>query len=248
MAVATLKIIPGTLPTGYCWPTDPQTYNNDILSRAVVNFESSSFTVVIVSSAQPAATDRDKLWLDTDNDRIYRWDGGAWIHRHPYEANGKVRLWYAGTLTELLTFDGGASGTVGASSGPMWEEDTTYQGRFPLHAGALPTSATVIGKGDTGGVDQVTLASNQLPDHTHLGKAYVRISGGNQPNDPSGLTDDGFHENSGHTHGSSATSFDVIGVQTTSLEGTSGEAFDSLNPYKAGYWIKRTGRLNYKGS
>ena len=245
MAVATLKIIPGTLPAGYCYPSNPQTLNNDILTRASVSLASSGFTVVITSGSQPPATDRDKLWMNTLDDRIYRWTG-AWTSRHPFSASSKVRYWYLGTLTELETFDGGEAGVpAGASTGPMWEEDTDFIGRIPLHVGALPTSGTVTGLGDTGGVDQITLTSSELPDHQHLGKAYYRSeqsSGG--ANDPSGLGDSTEHESQGHT-ASASERWNVAGVQTTSVVGDTGEAINSMNPYKTGYWIKRTVRAYY---
>jgi len=246
MAVATLKIIPGTLPAGYCYPSDVQTLNNDILTRASVSLESSSFTVIITSASQPPATDRDKLWMNTSDDRIYRWFG-AWTSRHPFSTSSKVRYWYLGTLTDLETFDGGEAGAVGASLGPMWEEDTDFIGRIPLHVGALPTSGTVTALGDTGGLDQVTLADNNTPPHVHDGIAYIRGVSGSLTSDPSGESDTFYHENGGHTT-SEADTFHSAGLRTTELVGTSGEAFDSMNPYKTGYWIKRTFRVYYRAS
>ena len=248
MAVATLKIIPGTLPPGYCYPSNPQILNNDILTRASVSLSSSSFTVIITSGSQPPATDRDKLWMNTVDDRIYRWSG-AWRSRHPLSASSKVRYWYLGTLTDLETFDGGEAGVpAGASVGPMWEEDTDFIGRIPLHVGALPTSGTVTALNDTGGVDQITLTPSELPEHQHLGKAYYRSeqssAGGN---DPSDLGDNTEHESGGHT-ASSSENWSVAGVLTTSMVGDTGEAIDTMNPYRTGYWIKRTVRAYYKAS
>lgn len=244
MAVATLKIIPGTLPSGYCYPSDPQTLNNDILTRATVSLSSTSFTVIITSASQPPATDRDKLWMNTDDDRLYRWYDAAWISKHPFEASGKVRYWYTGSIAEMVTFDGGDAGTPGLNTGPMWEEDTDYVGRVPLHAGALPTSGTVTALDTEGGADQITLADINTPPHVHDGIAYIRGISGATSSDPSGNSSVFYHEDSGHTT-NAADTFNDAGLRTNEIVGTSGEAFDSMNPYRVGYWIKRTGRVNY---
>jgi len=247
MPDATLKLIPGTL-TNTCYPSDPQDLNSDIISKASVSLSSSSFTIIVTSATVPALTDRDKLWYNTNDNRIYAWTGGAWLHKHPYDPASLVRQWWTGTLVQLQTFDGGDVAAAGSASGPMWEEDTDYQGRLALHAGTLPTSGSSVTIGDEGGLDQITLTSENTPEHTHDGKGYVRIANGNQSSDPSGLTDDGFHENSAHTHGSETNAFDEIGIRTTTINETHGEAFDSLNPYRAGIWIKRTSREYYKAS
>lgn len=94
-----------------------------MLSRAIVTLESTAFTVLISSATQPAVTDRDKLWLNLNDSRIYAWYGGSWLYRHPYEANGLVRLIYTGTEEQLETFDGGDTDLPGEASGPMWEKD-----------------------------------------------------------------------------------------------------------------------------
>ena len=247
MAVATLKIIPGTLPAGYCYPASPQTLNNDMLTRATVSLSSSSFTVIITSASQPPATDRDKLWMNTADSRFYRWDTGssAWISKHPFSPSSKVRYWYTGSIADMVTFDGGAAGTVALNTGPMWVEDTDFIGRVPLHAGALPTSGTVTVPNTNGGADQLTLADNNTPPHVHDGIAYIRGVGGITPVDPSGESSAFYHENSGHTTAATTETYNNAGLRTNEIVGTSGEAFDSMNPYRVGYWIKRSGRTNY---
>lgn len=244
MAVATLKIIPGTLPAGYCYPSNPQTLNNDILTRASVSLSSSSFTVIITSASQPPATDRDKLWMNTADDRLYRWGDAHWISRHPFDPDSKVRYWYMGDITSMVTFDGGAAGGVALTTGPMWVEDTDFAGRVPLHAGALPTSGTVTVQGDDGGADQITLADVNTPPHVHDGIAYIRGVGGATMSDPSGESTVFYHEDDGHTT-NVADTFHNAGLRTNEIVGTSGEAFDSMNPYRVGYWIKRSGRTYY---
>lgn len=244
MAVATLKIIPGTLPAGYCYPSDPQTLNNDILTRATVSLSSTSFTVIITSASQPPATDRDKLWMNTADDRLYRWAGAAWISKHPFGPSSKVRYWYMDTIASMVTFDGGAAGAVNTNTGPMWVEDTDFVGRLPLHAGALPTSGTVTALTNEGGADQITLSGDNTPPHVHDGIAYIRGVGGATASDPSGESTIFYHEDHAHTT-NAADTFNNAGLRTNEIVGTSGEAFDSMNPYRVGYWIKRSGRTNY---
>ena len=246
MASANLPIIPGNLPEGYCYPNSPQELLNKFAEESQVSLESSSFTIIITSASQPAATDRDKLWYNTTDDRFYKWFSGAWVARHPYNAASPVRLWWNSDLTTLQTFDGGDAGTAGNASGPMWEEDTAYRGRMPIHVGSLPSGASVA-LGDTGGADTITLSTANMADHNHYGQTYIRGTSGSATvsSDPSGNSSNFYHEDSGHTE-NSQNQFHLAGLQTTSVVETIGEAFNNLNPYKAGYWIKRTSRIYYR--
>jgi microcystin-dependent protein len=101
---------------------------------------------------------------------------------------------------------------------------------------------------NTGGQERVTLTGSQIPDHQHKGKAYYKASGGTAGSDESGLADNLYHENSGHTTNSGTTSVAAAGVLTSETVGTIGESHPNLPPYYGVYFIKRTVRRFYTAS
>lgn len=204
----------------------------------------------IISETAPGADDRDKLWIKTSSGapvRQYIFYNGAWVWPHNIPAGDTKLQIYKGSADSVATLDGGTAGAVRSSSGPFWEIDTDLSGKFPLGAGTLP-SGTEVDSGTTGGSETVTLTSDQLPDHGHLGEAYYRAQAGPaSTSDPSGLADATLHENSGHTNNASYNNFNKAGVITTSMSGTSGQAHNNMPPYYGVYFIKRTARQYYVG-
>jgi microcystin-dependent protein len=204
----------------------------------------------IISETAPGADDRDKLWIKTSSGapvRQYVYYNGAWVWPHNIPAGDTKLQIYKGSAESVATLDGGTAGAVGSSSGPFWEIDPDLSGKFPLGAGTLP-SGTEVNSGTTGGSETVTLTSDQLPDHGHLGEAYYRAqAGAASGTDPSGLADDTLHENAGHTTRATYNNFNKAGVITTSMTGTTGQAHNNMPPYYGVYFIKRTARQYYVG-
>jgi hypothetical protein len=137
----------------------------------------------------------------------------------------------SGTPVALQTHDGGDSAAVGDASGPMWQEDTDYQGRVFVGVGTLQPSATAVLLGATGGVDQVKLTSAQsgLPAHTHS----INSNGSD-----SGVAGDVFTK----ANGSNANA----GNTQSNIAADAAEFHTNMPPYRAGYIIKRTARVFYK--
>jgi hypothetical protein len=228
---------------------DLQEYAVDLVSQMTGTVLDGSLKYIISETA-PGADDRDKLWIKTSSGapvRQYIFYNGAWVWPHHIPAGDTKLQIYKGSADSVATLDGGTAGAVRSSSGPFWEIDTDLSGKFPLGAGTLP-SGTEVDSGTTGGSETVTLTSDQLPDHGHLGEAYYRAQAGPaSTSDPSGLADATLHENSGHTNNASYNSFNKAGVITTSMSGTSGQAHNNMPPYYGVYFIKRTARQYYVG-
>lgn len=202
----------------------------------------------IISETAPGADDQDKLWIKLSGGapvRQYVYYNGAWVWPHALPPNDSRLQIYKGSSADIDKLDGGSAGAVGSATGPFWEIDTDLSGKFPLGVGTLP-SGTAVDSGTTGGSETVTLTSDQLPDHEHLGEAYYRISGGTEPSDPSGLATNKFHENDGHTTNLTNT-FTIAGVVTTSTVGTTGQAHTNMPPYYGVFFLKRTARQYYAG-
>jgi microcystin-dependent protein len=141
-----------------------------------------------------------------------------------------IILW-EGTLAEVDDFDGGSSGTVSDTTGPMWEIVTELNARFPIGAGTLP-STTVIAQGATGGEETHALTVPELPAHTHLNRQFngQLAAGASAISVP---------------YSSAASS--TVTDSPTSSAGT-GAAHNNLPPYKAVYFLRRTLRRFYTTS
>lgn len=234
-----LQLQPGTLNNAQCWPSTPQALYAEMFEkgRALVG----SLTGIIISETTPLPQDRDKGWIKTSSGHpigIFVWDTvlNYWVYPNPEPPNstgvntGPIR-WWRGTIASLATYDGGEAGAVSSVSGPMWELDADLNGRFPISPGTL-ASGTVIGIGDTGGNERVTLTLPNVPPHTHT----VPL--------PQSSTAEGG--NSGYLINVNS------GTQQTGSAGGSGtpevaQPFTVLPPYIGVYAIKRTARQYYRG-
>jgi len=243
-----IPLTAGVLPNS-CYSTYQALYE-DMFRYGTATLSEGSLKYIISNTA-PGADDQDKLWIQTTagGDPIRQWifNDGAWIWPHPVPPNdGRIML-FNGSSSDVATLDGGVAGTAYDRSGPFWEIVGDLAGRFPIGAGTLD-DGTVVTNTTTGGAERVTLTTSQVPDHQHKGKAYYKASGGTAGSDPSGLMDNLYHENSGHTTNSGTTSVAAAGVLTTEIDGTSGESHPNMPPYYGVYFIKRTIRKFYTAS
>lgn len=182
----------------------------------------------------PAAEYQAYPWIRTTDDRVYRYHSGAWLARHPLDpASSELRLWI-GSLANLQTHDGGDTNSPGDASGPMWEEYTAAQGRFPIHPATLPVEGA-IGPTSIGGVETVTIAQANLP----AVQLDVPI-----PASDTSQSDTG----AGRIACGSDTVEAVDGptLQTEALG--SGTALSVLNRYIGIYVIRRTSRIYFKAA
>lgn len=180
-----------------------------------------------ISSSAPAPADRIWPWFRLDPttgrfDRIYNYVSGQWVSPHP-DFTGKVVI-YRGALGTIETLEGGAAGTITATSGPFWERDTDFNAKFPVGVGTFAHEGSVA-VGDTGGKDQHTLTVSEMPSHGHgiNGKTFVYSTAGGAVNLPAGST---------------------WGYISPTNEGGD-DPHTNVPPYLGVFFIKRTARLYY---
>ena len=255
MSEVMLPITPPTLPAGYCWPDNPQDFVNLAVGGAVVRFDTTGATLVLVQNSQPLNTQRDRLWFNTDTSHLlfYNQTVASWTAWHPAQAGGLVRQIYLGDAASLDTYDGGSAGVVGAVTGPMWMIDPLFAGRFPLGAGNLPDVVngivTILLNG-TGGHNELPVIRANLPTDTVAVKTSVIGQ--------AGVVGTGAEPVVGNTYGSDPVSGTGGACDATAsgLAGRyytrgitdplgSGTALNSIGPYFGVNIIKRTARQFY---
>src|SRR5688572_10156107 len=120
MPTILLPILAGSLPPGICL-TGPDAEQNRMVAFAE-NMEAqleAGQSFYNFGDTKPAVEFNAYPWLRTIDMRWYYYSGG-WISPVNYDAND--RRWYAGTLVQLQTYDGGDLGAPSDRSGPMWVE------------------------------------------------------------------------------------------------------------------------------
>lgn len=237
-----LPVVAGELPSGTC-PSTYQEMLNQFAAVLSVTFPN-TFTGITVSATKP--TDQTKAWLQLDSfgrpTRIYYFASGAWLSLHPL-VSGFTTLWTT-ALPTMTTFDGGDANALSTISGPMWEVVTAFEARMPIGVGTLP-SGTAVAVGGTGGSEQVTLLSTNLPSHKH--DLWVGSSDGSA----SGIREAIQTVNSPHSGTSAAyQSSDGVGgndyVKSVYGDGSGNAvAHNNMPPYLGVYLLRRTSRLYY---
>lgn len=230
-----------------CWTATPQPMVNELWEKTYGQLQ--DLTGVIISDTTPDASDEDKMWVKTDG--VNGPPIGQFIHAlgqwlwPVFNWDDNVRVFWRGELANLPLKDGGTIGVATLTTGPFWELDPDMNGKIPIGVGGLPSGAT-LANGDTGGNDEITLQSAQLPPHRH----YITIGetgGGN-----SDLTSDeesgAFRVGGGNTlEYRSAWQSDQVGLTRESGSTPTIAPTNILNPYLAGYWIRMTQRKYYTG-
>lgn len=218
-------------PVGYCFTT-PNQFAVDLITRLSGELagDASFFNY---GPNTPAPDDQDKPWIRLDSngniDKIYSFSNGAWVARHPV-APGIVVM-YEGSEASITTLDGGESGAITATTGPMWEKVSTMDARFPIGPGTL-ASGTIVNVGDTGGEEKVELLEANIPIHVMNG--YIVDTGANLAT--RGILSDDDRSTTAHE-------IDRFGGDPVT---DATVAHNNLPPYKAIFFIRRTARTHYR--
>lgn len=225
-----MPLQPSTLPVGVCYASEQERLNSfagnlhAILDgQAFYNF----------GDTVPAVEFQSYPWFRTVDYRWYTYDGG-WISANP-EQSEYVRRLFVGTLAQLILYDGGDNTPLSDRSGPMWEEDTAFQGRSPIGPGTLPTSGAAVTVATNYGADQHTLVATELPATIPMtvpandwgsgapSPATFRLLADDQEVDPSPIN--------------ISSDFTIAGGD---------QPHNNLGPVRGCYIIKRTSRVYYK--
>lgn len=262
MSSTNLTINPPTLPEGYCIDTSLQNFVNLAVGGATVNFDTTGLTGVLKQNTTPSFTQRGLIWYNTDTGHTLIYDNptGNWVQRHPMPpgaggaGNGGQggQLWF-GTLVGIDTYDGGAAGTVGNASGPMWQAVAELAGRFPIGVGSLPdtvngTVSVIVGA--SAGHNELVLVKDNLPADTVDVKTAIIGQ--------SGVTGGSSLPIVGSTYGSdsiagSQAACDATSTQLSGTYYTRGQTLplgiatpmNIVSPYYGLYFIRRTARIYY---
>lgn len=233
------QVTMGNLPEGAC-PNSLQSQSNLFAQYLRVLFPLTS-TLFNFGNTPPAADQRSFPWFRTNSDGtpdgLYLYYNGYWIRPNPEAALSPAMRFVDCSKAAIDTYDGGESGSVDAYSGPMWQIATT-DGNPPeddmsnwLMKGRVPIgiSADFI-EGATGGNQSVVISQTNLPA-TGIKLGLTTRASGTGPTSPDWVTPN-------------TSNADVSGGYT----GWMGNAtpLNVMNPYLAGYWIKRTARIFYR--
>lgn len=238
------------LPDGYCFTT-PQRFAMDI-AAGLYGYIPGQYSTIIVSETEPPVADRDKVWFKLEvggapTGLPFFYFGGAWVSPNRETAGSQARRIFRGSASDVWSYDGGdgtdpSTNPPSDAAGAMWEIDTDFAARSPIGPGTLPLSGTVIAVGDTGGVDQVTLAETQIPEHTHKMAKNVSSSTSLQTDQKAIAWNGLFSGNNAYVLTEGDTPADI----GKSGPSGGGLAHTNMSPYIATYFIKRTARVYYR--
>lgn len=240
MATVLLKLLPGSLPAGYCYPSNPQTLNVDMFNIASAVFPD-TFGVVNFGDTKPSPENSKFPWIRTVAGApvwptVWVFYNGVWVARHPDDPGSIVRRWVT-DISGLPTYDGGdANPADGFASGAMWLEDTDFQGRSPMHPGAIAGAvpAKTLAASESYGEGSHQLVLTELPSYK------FKISGflNNVPVTSAGETRFTF----GGPPGATGISPGVGTVDSTGSDAP----HNTVHPVRGLYCIKRSTRIFYK--
>lgn len=228
MPTVLLPLIPGTLVPGVCY-SDEQTRLNAYAEALSAQLPGQAF--YNYGDSVPAVENNAYPWLRTTDGLWYRFSG-SWISPVGPAYDVSVRRLWVGSLLLLRTYDGGDTDPASDRSGPMWVEDTDFQGRSPMGPGAISGSdpAKTLAVVENHGAGANTLVSGNVPEHLHAVKYSTSTSGTGFPSVGDGST----HDKTFNTElsGGSATPTPI----------------NNVHPVRGCFIIKWSGRLYRKAS
>lgn len=231
-----LPILPGTLPTGYCFESWQQTLNDFADNMQALLAGGQSF--YNKGPDLPLPEYQEYPWFRTTDGRWYFYDG-QWISPNPEQSTDVIRMW-KGTLVELQSYDGGDTDPPSDRSGPMWEEYTGLQGRSPMGPGTVPDvdPAKVLSVEEDYGSGMVSLTEKQIAPHMHTIRGRRSISGNTDLTDLPLIDDDYL------TTPVTEAETEPAGGEDPDTD-TEGAPHMNVHPVRGIYFIQRTNRTYY---
>lgn len=161
--------VPGTLPEGFC-PATEQARLDTYATHLAVTIPEGSYQFIIQAAKPGPSFQTGYVWKRLVNgypERDYLFVSGVWFSPHPIQPSGNHRALYIGSLPDLINEDGGSAGAVTATTGPMWEEDTTFIGRSPMHPGLIPGTTDTLAVAANYGTALHLLVFAEMLNHAH---------------------------------------------------------------------------------
>lgn len=241
-----ITAIAGVLPEGFC-PTGEtalQEFYNKIIE--LTSWQLAANQVFYnYGNVVPTPENQVYPWIRTSGgypDRMYIWAGGLWLSKHPLPEGATIIAPASLTSSALVDlFDEGEAGAVSLTTGPFWAIDSTFEGRVPIGAGAVPGSdpAVNLSVAAQTGAGSHELTQNELPSQINLSTELFGHRFNPENLAPLALAPRGSGGSYNTTPATETTTF-----QFTNADGNT--PISLLPPVTARYIIKRTGRLYYK--
>jgi hypothetical protein len=239
MSQIPVTLVPGNIPTGMCFASDQDRYN--FFTQQTQAYLAGNIVGINIGNSEPSVNDRDKPWYKLNSDGSpalaypYFFFGGQWLALNP-ERDPNIRRLYVGTLTQLLTYDGGENATLTQTTGPMWVEDTNFQFKIPMHPGTNTVTydgnpATTLGVGAALGEERHILIQGELPAlplNVNLGHATA--------------------DNNATQASGGLAAYNNAGTAPTTVNMGSGLSHQNLPPVYGIYMIMPSARLYYRGT
>ena len=234
----------GNLPTGFC-PTTYQSMLSAFGQAMSVSIPSASG--ISISATPPPNTSAVWFQIDSLNRfiRMFTYAQGSWLSAHPLPPGSTI--WWFSALPNFSVFDGGDSFAPGVASGAMWQQatvdgtalGTVISAQFPVTAGTLP-SGKVLAVGGSGGEENHTLLTAEIPLHQHksgVATFYEFGAYGSTSTDiPGGQAKNSI---------ASVVTGTPIYQPLTAVDGGGGGGHNTMPPYVVGYLLQRTYRQFY---
>lgn len=244
--MSNLKLIPGTLPSGWCPSTEQERYNK-YMALGYALLEAGTGYTVKVSADPPGATERSTtLWIPTGGNHpglVFRYASGLWIHPHPVPASSDFRfIVAAGSEADVWALDGGSGDDPSvtaptAYTGAMWEVDSNFADRSFMGAGTTAAIATDAGSAT------VTPTSDNLPEHRHESGVPYTDTVQVPPYGETPITE--AHTLAFTTVATGGTGNANAYTQYTGEDSSSITPLDIVHPVRGVWVIKRTSRQFY---
>jgi len=257
-----IALVPPSFPPGYCFTTWQQ-FAIDLFTGAFGVLPASVGTGFNIGNAPPSdPADNLKPWFKTNPDQslegIYVFAFGTWVRPYPTPPGPTdFRAIWVGTLVDLYSYDhgDGTDPTVTPPTtitGSFWQQDTDFAARTLVGVGTLPLAGTVLSVGDTGGLDEVKLLTENLAPHTHQAHAADQTGDPNNViwgSSPLGSTSQGvLYPGSGGLGGPNEnpirTTLRNTGGDLSITNPTEAVGHENMPPFKAVYVVKRTTRVH----
>jgi len=246
-----LKLIPGTLPSGYCPTTEQERYNK-YFALGYAQLDAGSGYTIKVDASPPSAAERStNLWMPTSGayiGKVFRYLNGYWTSPHPIPASSDFRrIVAAGSESDVWSLElGGAVGDNPAVTAPtaytgaLWEVDHNFDDRSFM--GVKNTVAIAA----DGGAATVTPTSDNLPEHRHESGVPYTDTAQEPPYGETPITE--AHTLAFPTLATAGSGNANAYTQYTGENGSDITPLDIIHPVRGVWVVKRTSRIYFTTS
>lgn len=242
-----LKLIPGTLPSGYCPSTEQERYNKYFQLGYALLPTGTGYTIKVSDTAPTSSERSTTLWMPITGSyggKVFYYQSGYWTCPHPVPASSDFRrIVAAGDESAVWALDGGdgddPSSTAPTSyTGAMWEVDHNFNDRSFMGANSTVSIAT------DGGSATVTPTTDNLPEHRHESGVPYTDTAQEPPYGEIAINGTEYPHTLGFTTVATAGSGNANAyTQYTGQDSNDITPLDIIHPVRGIWVVKRTARI-----